>query len=76
MRPHNHTLDRQQVHRAAAEHLQAHLKFKDYKRKTSAPVLQGLRTRIGRLCAMRQGSLVTCRRRTLPRMVSPRPQPL
>ena len=36
-------------------------------------VLQGLRTRIGRLCAMRQDSLVTCRKRTLPRMVSPRP---
>ena len=38
MRPNHHTLDRNQVHRAAAEHLQAHLKFKDYKRKTSAPV--------------------------------------
>src|SRR5512135_616594 len=42
MRPQNHTLDRRQVHRAAAEHLQAHLKFKDYKRKTSAPVLWSL----------------------------------
>ncbi len=30
-------LDRDQVHRLAAEHLQAHLQFKDYKRKTSAP---------------------------------------
>jgi Transposase DDE domain len=42
MRPTNHTLDRQQVHRAAAEHLQVHLQFKDYKRKTSAPVLWSL----------------------------------
>src|SRR5512135_3725717 len=42
MRPKNHTLDRQQVHRAAAEHLQAHLQFQDYKRKTSAPVLWSL----------------------------------
>src|ERR1700716_4451521 len=42
MRPMNHTLDRAQVHRAAATHLQAHLKFKDYKRKTSAQVLWSL----------------------------------
>jgi hypothetical protein len=42
MRPQNHTLDSRQVHRAAAEHLQAHLKFKDYKRKTSARVLWSL----------------------------------
>src|SRR3954471_22096869 len=42
MRPNNHTLDRDQVHRAAADHLQAHLQFKDYKRKTSAPVLWAL----------------------------------
>ncbi len=42
MRPNNHTLDRQRVHRAAAEHLQAHLKFKDYKRKTSAQALWSL----------------------------------
>src|SRR3954467_10134356 len=42
MRPQDHTLDSSQVHRAAAEHLQAHLKFKDYKRKTSAPVLWSL----------------------------------
>src|SRR4051795_9299253 len=41
MRPQNHTLDRRQVHRAAA-HLQAHLQFKDYKRKTSAQVLWSL----------------------------------
>src|SRR6476620_8944145 len=42
MRPTNHTLDRQRVHRAAAEHLQAHLQFKDYKRKASAQVLWSL----------------------------------
>jgi hypothetical protein len=42
MRPQNHTLDRRQVHRAAAEHLQAHLQFQDYKRKTPAPVLWSL----------------------------------
>src|SRR3954454_17930163 len=42
MRPNHHTLDRRQVHRAAAAHLQAHLQFKDYKRKTSAHVLWSL----------------------------------
>src|SRR3954463_13423534 len=42
MRPHHHILASQQVHRAAADHLQAHLKFKDYKRKTSAPILWSL----------------------------------
>jgi hypothetical protein len=42
MRPNHHTLDRRQVHRAAAAHLQAHLQFKDYKRKTSANVLWSL----------------------------------
>src|SRR4051794_35619855 len=42
MRPQNHTLDSYQVHRAAADHLQAHLQFQDYKRKTSAPVLWSL----------------------------------
>src|SRR3954462_15805851 len=42
MSPNHHTLDRRQVHRAAADHLQAHLKFKDYKRKTSAQVLWSL----------------------------------
>jgi hypothetical protein len=42
MRPHHRTLDRQQVHHLAAEHLQAHLQFKDYKRKTSAQVLWSL----------------------------------
>ena len=42
MRPPHHILDRKQVHRLAAEHLQAHLKFKDYKRKISAHVLWAL----------------------------------
>src|SRR5215216_1186206 len=42
MRPNHHTLDRDQVHRAAAEHLQAHLQFQDYKRKTSARALWSL----------------------------------
>jgi hypothetical protein len=42
MRPPHRILDRKRVHRLAAEHLQAHLKFKDYKRKTSAPVLWSL----------------------------------
>src|SRR3954462_10045924 len=39
MRPTHHILDRKAVHRLATEHLQAHLKFQDYKRKTSARVL-------------------------------------
>src|SRR5438067_562574 len=42
MRPRNHPLDRRQVHRAAAEHLQAHLKSKDYQRKATAAVLRSL----------------------------------
>src|SRR3954452_23842414 len=42
MRPKNHTLERRQVHRAAAEHLQLHLQFQDYKRKTSARALWSL----------------------------------
>jgi hypothetical protein len=42
MRPPHHILDRKKVHRLAAEHLQAHLKFKDYKRKTAAPILWSL----------------------------------
>src|SRR5436305_2418290 len=42
MRPNYHTLDRDQVHRAAADHLQAHLQFHDYKRKTSAALLWSL----------------------------------
>jgi hypothetical protein len=42
MRPPHRILNRKQVHRLAAEHLQAHLKFKDYKRKTSAQVLWSL----------------------------------
>src|SRR5450432_4839303 len=39
MRPIHHTLDRNQVHRIAAQHLQHHLEFKDYKRKVTAHVL-------------------------------------
>src|SRR5947199_3101802 len=42
MRPPHRILHRKQVHRLAAEHLQAHLKFKDYKRQTSAKVLWSL----------------------------------
>src|SRR3954470_22251040 len=42
MRPPHHILDRKRVHRLAAEHLQAHLPFQDYKRKTSAHVLWSL----------------------------------
>jgi hypothetical protein len=42
MRPPHHILDRNRVHRLAAEHLQAHLHFRDYKKKTSAPVLWAL----------------------------------
>jgi hypothetical protein len=42
MRPPHHILDRKKAHRLAAEHLQAHLKFKDYKRKTSANILWSL----------------------------------
>src|SRR5512132_1448630 len=42
MRPPHRLLDRNKVYRLAAEHLQAHLKFKGYKRKTSAPVLWSL----------------------------------
>ena len=42
MRPPHHILDRNRVHRLAAEHLQEHLKFKDYKRKTSAQTLWSL----------------------------------
>src|SRR5512142_117756 len=42
MRPPHRILDRKKVHRLAAEHLQAHLKFKEYTRKTSAQVLWSL----------------------------------
>jgi hypothetical protein len=42
MRPPHHILDRNQVHRLAAQHLQDHLQFQDYKRKTSAQVLWSL----------------------------------
>ena len=42
MRPPHHILDRNRVHRLAAEHLQQHLQFQDYKTKTSAHVLWSL----------------------------------
>lgn len=42
MRPPHRILNRNQVHRLAAEHLQTHLQFQDYKRKTSARVLWSL----------------------------------
>jgi hypothetical protein len=42
MPPPHRILNRYQVHELAAEHLQEHLKFKDYKRKTSAQVLWSL----------------------------------
>ena len=42
MRPPHRILDRQKVHRLAAEHLQSHLKFTDDKRKTTARILRSL----------------------------------
>jgi hypothetical protein len=39
MRPHHHTLNRRQVHRCAADHLQRHVPLSDYKRKVTAPTL-------------------------------------
>jgi hypothetical protein len=42
MRPPHRILDRKKVHRLAAEHLQAHLQFRDYKRQTSAQTLWSL----------------------------------
>src|SRR5512135_425651 len=42
MRPPHRILDRNKVHSLAAEHLQAHLQFQDYKRKTSAQILWSL----------------------------------
>jgi Transposase DDE domain len=39
MRPHHRTLNRQQVHRSATQHLQRHVPLRDYKRKVSAPTL-------------------------------------
>ncbi|MBV8611786.1 MAG: peptide synthetase, partial [Singulisphaera sp.] len=42
MRPPHRILNRSHVHRLAAEHLQRHLQFRDYKRKTSAQVLWSL----------------------------------
>jgi hypothetical protein len=42
MRPPHRILHRNHVHRLAAEHLQSHLQFRDYKRKTSAHTLWAL----------------------------------
>src|SRR5512147_1372990 len=42
MRPPQPILHRNHVHRLAAEHLQSHLQFRDYKRKTSAQTLWAL----------------------------------
>src|SRR4051795_12049750 len=42
MRPPHHILDRKKAHRLAVEHLQSHLQFRDYKRKTSAQTLWAL----------------------------------
>jgi hypothetical protein len=42
MRLPHHILDRKRVYRQAAEHLQAHLQFRDYKKKTSAQMLWSL----------------------------------
>jgi hypothetical protein len=42
MRPPHRILDRKRVYRLAEQHLQAHLQFKDYKRKTSARTLWAL----------------------------------
>ena len=42
MRPPHHILDRRTVHRLAAEHLQTHLQFQDYKRTCPAQVLWSL----------------------------------
>src|SRR3954470_19130094 len=42
MHPPRHRLDRNHVHRLAAEHLQNHLRFRDYKKKTAAHILWSL----------------------------------
>src|SRR3954471_12254658 len=42
MRPNQHTIDRPHGHRPPPAHTHPHLKFRDYKRKTSAPVLWSL----------------------------------
>jgi hypothetical protein len=52
MRPDHHTLDRNQVHRLAAQHLQAHLNFQDDKRKTSAQVLWALLLAAARITSL------------------------
>src|SRR5215210_5974247 len=55
MRPRNHTLDRNQVHRAVADHLHAHLQFGDSKRKASAPVLWRLLLVTARITSLSDG---------------------
>ena len=52
MRPPHRILNRNQVHRLAAEHLQAHLRFKDYKRKCSAQVLWSLLLAAARITSL------------------------
>ena len=42
MRLPHHILDRQEVYRRAAEHLQTHLQFRDYQKKVPAPLLWSL----------------------------------
>src|SRR3712207_9528418 len=42
MRPPHRILHRNRVHRLATDHLQAHLQFRDYKRKTPARTLWAL----------------------------------
>jgi hypothetical protein len=56
MRPRNHTLDRRPVPRAAAEHLQGHLKFEDYERQTSASVLWSLPLAAARIASLSDAS--------------------
>ncbi len=51
MRPKNPILNRTQVHRAAVD-LQTHLKFDDYKRKTSAAALWSLLLAAARITSL------------------------
>jgi len=39
MRPHDHTVNRHQVHRSATTCLQEHVPLSDYKRKVTVPML-------------------------------------
>src|SRR4051812_29691161 len=52
MRPNHHTLDRDQLHRLAAQHLRAHLQFKDYKRKVTANTLWALLLAAARITSL------------------------